>query len=156
MKRDRTQSPLSRAVRSGEGRSGLRRAAERCGAAVCGVSRLECGLCGAWVSWVGSMDLHGPEISRAFAPAPRFRAFGAKARGFGFRSKISRIVPLPRYYALLTVLGPRRAVPACRIKRRTHHRHINRSQNARSMAHSLLTPVCEYSHHIRKLKSHMR
>ena len=72
-----------------------------------------------WVVWICTVQKF-----RAFAPAPRFRAFGAKARGFGqnFRAFASSAV---LRFALLTVLGPRRAAPlTCRIKRRIHNRHV--------------------------------
>ena len=74
----------------------------------------------------------------------RFRAFGAKARGFGFRSKISRICLFrPRFYTLYlprTWAASRRAhVPYQKADSQPPHNISNRSQNARSMAHSLLT-----------------
>ena len=76
-----------------------------------------------WVVWICTVQKF-----RAFAPAPRFRAFGAKACGFGqnFRAFASSAVPgTTLRFALLTVLGPRRAAPlTCRIKRRIHNRHV--------------------------------
>ena len=71
--------------------------------------------------WVGSMDLHGPEISRICSSSEISRFW---CKGTRIRSKFSRICLLLRF-ALLTVLGPRRAAPlTCRIKRRIHNRHI--------------------------------
>ena len=69
-------------------------------------------------AWVGSMDLHGPEISRICSSSEISRFW---CKGTRIRSKFSRIClfrgsPVLRF-ALLTVLGPRRAAPlTCRSK----------------------------------------
>jgi hypothetical protein len=61
-----------------------------------------------WV--VTSMDLHGPEISRICSSSPRFRAFGAKACGFGQnpRAFASSAVLASLYLPYLGRVAPRR------------------------------------------------